>query len=125
MYKDHKSEGGWRQVVGGCSSNTLGLSNMISELLEAVTAAKENPYSVISSEDLLARISDTNELLADRMKANNKNPPKSVLDKVTIEGVDLPYQNLDGKVIIGEILSEILDELMDGIEHKSDPPTPQ
>ena len=53
MYKDHKVEGGYRQVVGGCSSNTVGLSNMISEVLESIAASIENPYAVISSEDML------------------------------------------------------------------------
>ena len=33
MYKDHKAEGGLRPVVGGCSSDTLGLSNTLSELV--------------------------------------------------------------------------------------------
>ena len=36
MYKDHKAEGGYRPVVSGCNSDTLGLSNMLSEAVEAV-----------------------------------------------------------------------------------------
>ena len=32
MYKDHKVEGGYRPVVGGCNSDTLGLSNTLSEI---------------------------------------------------------------------------------------------
>ena len=33
MFKDHKAEGGFRPVRGGCSSDTLGLSNTLSELV--------------------------------------------------------------------------------------------
>ena len=52
MYKDHKREGGWRQVVSGCNSHTLGLSNMISEVIESLCVSIENPYKVISSTDV-------------------------------------------------------------------------
>ena len=61
MYKDHKAEGGFRQVVGGCSSNTLGLSNLLSEVLESLASSRKDPYEVISTEDMLARIDDANE----------------------------------------------------------------
>ena len=30
LFKDHKDEGGYRPVVGGCTSDTLGLSNTLS-----------------------------------------------------------------------------------------------
>ena len=36
LYKDHKIEGGYRPVVGGCNSDTLGLSNILSEAVESV-----------------------------------------------------------------------------------------
>ena len=32
MFKDHKPNGGYRPVVSGCTSNTLGLSNMLSDI---------------------------------------------------------------------------------------------
>ena len=56
MFKDHKVEGGWRPAVGGCSSGTLGLSNILSEVVEAVCVATENLFEVISSEDMLSRV---------------------------------------------------------------------
>ena len=34
MFKDHKKEGGFRPVVSGCTSNTLGLSNMLSDVIQ-------------------------------------------------------------------------------------------
>ena len=34
MYKDHKAEGGYRPVVSGCNSDTLGLSNTYQRLLK-------------------------------------------------------------------------------------------
>ena len=35
MYKDHKKQEAYRPVISGCNSNTLGLSNMLSDLLES------------------------------------------------------------------------------------------
>ena len=46
MFKDHKEKGGWRPVVSGCVSNTLGLSNMLSEIVESLCVSVENPYEV-------------------------------------------------------------------------------
>ena len=36
MHKDHKKEGGYRPVVSGCTSNTLGLSNLLSDIVESL-----------------------------------------------------------------------------------------
>ena len=63
MYKDHKQEGGYRPVVGGCSSDTLALSNTLSEVVESVANAKESPFEVISSEDMLSRVTECNRKL--------------------------------------------------------------
>ena len=61
MYKDHKCGGGWRPVVSGCSSGTLGLSNLISEVVESLCVSVKNPYEVISSTDMLSRIENFND----------------------------------------------------------------
>ena len=61
MYKDHKLEGGYRPVVSGCNSDSLGLSNTLSEVIESVCMAIDKPYEVISSEDMLSRIMRCNE----------------------------------------------------------------
>ena len=69
MFKDHKKEEAWRPVVSGCSSNTLGLSNLLSEVIESLCAAVENPFEVISSEDMLYRIEELNsEIRKERKK---------------------------------------------------------
>jgi len=68
LYKDHKAEGGYRPVVSGCNSDTLGLSNTLSEVVESVANAVRNPFEVISSEDLLSRVSDCNEKLKEKRK---------------------------------------------------------
>ena len=60
MFKDHKSGRGWRPVVSGCSSGTLGLSNLISEVLESLCVSVKNPYEVISSTDMLSRVEEFN-----------------------------------------------------------------
>ena len=52
LYKDHKKEPGWRPVVSGCNSNTVGISNILSDVIESVCNAIDNPYEVISSEDI-------------------------------------------------------------------------
>ena len=61
MYKDHKKKEAYRPVVSGCNSNTQGLSNLLSEMVEAVAGSVEDPYEVISSADLLARVEDFNK----------------------------------------------------------------
>ena len=33
LFKDHKSEPGWRPVVSGCNSNTVGISNIVSDVV--------------------------------------------------------------------------------------------
>ena len=63
MYKDHKNGGGWRPVVSGCSSGTLGLSNLISEIVESLSISVKNPFEVISSCDMLARVEEFNEFI--------------------------------------------------------------
>ena len=77
MYKDHKESGGWRPVVSGCSSNTLGLSNLVSEMIEAVCSAVKNPYEVISSTDMLARCEHFNEWLS---KETNEKKSNGITD---------------------------------------------
>ena len=61
LYKDHKKEESWRPVVSGCSSNTLGLSNMLSDIVESLCGTIAEPYEVISSEGLLSRCEKFNE----------------------------------------------------------------
>ena len=62
LYKDHKKEKGkTRPVVTGCTSNTRGLSNSVSDLLESVANSEKDPYEAISSEDMLAKTKLYNE----------------------------------------------------------------
>ena len=63
MYKDHKVEGGYRPVVGGCNSDSLGLSNILSEAVESVANSVEKPFEVITSEDMLSRVYECNKEL--------------------------------------------------------------
>ena len=60
MVKDHKDDGSSRPVVTGCSSNTRGLSNSVSDVLESVANAVPDPYECISSEDNLGKVRDNN-----------------------------------------------------------------
>ena len=45
----------------GCSSNTKGLSNLLSEVVESICSSVEDPYEVISSTDMLSRVGKFNE----------------------------------------------------------------
>ena len=60
MHKDHQDGDGWRPVISGCNSNTLGQSNLLSDCIESIANSVENPYEVISSEDLLSRFEQFN-----------------------------------------------------------------
>jgi len=53
LFKDQKMKPGWRPVVSGCNSNTVGISNILSDIVESICNSVENPYEVISSEDML------------------------------------------------------------------------
>ena len=68
MFKDHKRDGGYRPVVSGCTSNTLGLSNMLSDVVESLCQSMREPFEIISSEDLLARIEGFNREIAAKLE---------------------------------------------------------
>ena len=61
MFKDHKPGKKTRPTATGHSSNSLGLSNAIAEVLEAVANFQTRRYNTISSEDMLARIREYNK----------------------------------------------------------------
>ena len=61
LFKDHKKVESWRPVVSGCSSNTLGLSNLLSDMVESICSSVNDPFEVISSEDMLARLERFNK----------------------------------------------------------------
>ena len=66
LLKDHKKELKTRQVVSGNESNTVGLSNIMSDLVESIANAVENSNETISTEDLLSKIVECNKALEKR-----------------------------------------------------------
>jgi hypothetical protein len=46
LLKDHKKSLKTRQVVSGCDSNTVGLSNIMSDLVESLANAVDDPCEV-------------------------------------------------------------------------------
>ena len=95
LYKDHKEGNKTRPVASGNESYNLGLSNGISEFLESVARAKEDPYSVISAEDLLGRVTRYNQ--NNIKNINNKNepvpPPENETEDLEIEiEIEVPEQ---------------------------------
>ena len=67
--KDHKDELDTRAIVSANNSYTVGLSNILSELLESVANSVVAPCEVISSEDMLSRIHNCNKDLEMLRKA--------------------------------------------------------
>ena len=59
--KDHKSGDKSRGIVTGCTSNSKGLSNGVSDVLEAVANNEKDAYEVCSSEDMLSRVHEANK----------------------------------------------------------------
>jgi molybdopterin converting factor small subunit len=66
LLKDRKKQLKTRQVVSGCDSNTVGLSNIMSDLIESIANAIENPHETISTEDMLSKITECNRELEKR-----------------------------------------------------------
>ena len=67
MYKDHKSGDKTRPTATGHSSNKRGLSNAVSEVLEAINNSENNRYNTISSEDMMARMVEANYIIIKKM----------------------------------------------------------
>ena len=72
MYKDHKEGRATRPVVTGCNSNTRGMSNNVSDLLESVNKANLEPYEVVLGEDMLARIEKYNRKAEEIIKTGRE-----------------------------------------------------
>ena len=66
LLKDHKEGEKTRPIVTGCTSNTLGMSNNVASVLEAVAASEESPFESISSEDMLSKTKSYNRIILDR-----------------------------------------------------------
>ena len=56
MFKDHKVGNKTRPTATGHTSNTLGMSNAVAEVMEAVSSSEPERYNKISSEDMLANM---------------------------------------------------------------------
>ena len=60
-HKDHKKEENKTRPIGTAnSSNTRGFANSVSDLLESVANCEENKFEVISSEDMLHHVKESN-----------------------------------------------------------------
>ena len=66
-------------MASGNESYNVGLSNGISDLLESVAKASTDPYSVISAEDLLARVTRYNNNLSTDPESESLTPPDTEL----------------------------------------------
>ena len=95
--KDHKDGDKTRGIVTGFSSNSKGLSNSVSDVLEAVANGERDPYEVCSGEDMLARVHEANRrTMARREEWNARREKKLLIDCGTCEeriGVPLGCDN--------------------------------
>ena len=82
MYKDHKEGDKTRPTATGHSSNSLGLSNSVAEVLESVANSLDKRYNTISSEDMLARIHRYNK----NIKPTLPTSPSPGADEVSGKG---------------------------------------
>ena len=53
-------------MVSGCNSHTLGLCILLSDCIEYIASAVNNPYEVVSSEDTLSRVEDFKKLAKEK-----------------------------------------------------------
>ena len=78
-YKDHKKvPGKTRPIATGCTSDTLGLSNSVSSLVESLANVEEEKLEVISTEDLLHSVGGHDEEVK-RLRLRNK---RNILKKL-------------------------------------------
>ena len=100
MFKDHKPGTKTRPTATGHSSNSLGLSNAVAEILESVANSEQKRYNTISSEDMLSRIHEYNKKVLTRNSNTQKplasqgvpepwDPPPSIDKKTCIIGSDV------------------------------------
>ena len=77
--------------MSGYDSHTLGLSNIVSDLLEAVCKSVEDPFEVISTEDMLARIKECNEKVKEMRDAKiaRAETPNETEEDLIIFGSDV------------------------------------
>ena len=68
MYKDHKLGNKTRPTATGHTSNTLGMSNAVAEVMEAVSSSEPERYNTISSEDMLANMHRYNREVENHVK---------------------------------------------------------
>ena len=101
LLKDHKEGEKTRPIVTGCTSNTLGMSNNVASVLEAIAASEESPFESISSEDMLAKFKQfNNKVLERREKRKNENIDDKKDDE-PVEEVEKEDEKLRDKIPCG------------------------
>ena len=93
---DHKSGGGYRPVLSGCSSDSLGLSGLLSDVVESLCQAVQDPFEVISSEDMLSRIQLCNKKIE---KIRDEKQGEHGTDSSMVVGGGMNENNKEAKYI--------------------------
>ena len=97
MFKDHKPGTKTRPTATGHSSNSLGLSNAVAEILESVANSEQKRYNTISSEDMLSRLHEYNKKVLTR----NSRIQESLASQGVPEPWDPPPKSDKKTCIIG------------------------
>ena len=82
-----------RPVCSGCSSMGVHLSNILSDIIDAIANSMKNKIEVVSTEDLLNKIDEYNKKV-DKTKDSNMD-----LEGLAMTGADATalYPNLEGR----------------------------
>ena len=99
LYKDHKVGDKTRPVASGNESYNLGLSNGLSEVMESVAKAIKSPYSVISAEDMLARIHIYNASITGKDDSEIEKIDVDKLETSTVPPEGAKYKETSGEVL--------------------------
>ena len=100
-YKDHKKvPGKTRPIATGCTSNTLALSNSLSNLVESLANAEEKKHEIISTEDLMYN-AKSHDKLVEKMRMERL---RKILRKIRCR----KSRENEMSKIVEEVLEEVM-----------------
>ena len=104
LVKDHKPTNpgelpATRPVCSGCNSMGVHLSNILSEIIDAIANSMKGSMEVISTEDLLYKIDEFNKLVDKENEEKTQQGNEEREEKIAINGADATglYPNLEGR----------------------------
>ena len=102
--------------MSGCSSDTIGMSNLLSDIIESMCCAIEDPYEVISSEDMLSRFEKFNSWV--KSERENAKSVKEQVKKIYLEWLNIDDQWLRLYIHLNRDLCSDISEIAHLLPHK-------